>query len=107
MASVATSNITNITRLVNGGKGVGQQWGNQPVAVFRIASGQAPGDTAVLQDPNVPNILAVIGPGTDNVGTSATGVSAVTVTLGAVTGTAITATIGATTWVIFGPLPQS
>jgi hypothetical protein len=107
MASVATSNITNISRLVAGGKGVSNNWGNQPAEIFRIASGQAPGDTAVLQSPNIPNILAVIGPGTNNIGTSPTGVTAVTVTLAAVTGSAITVTVGATDWVVLGPLPQA
>lgn len=107
MASVATTNITNITRLVAGGKGVSNQWGYQPVEFFRIAAGQAPGDTAVLQSANIPNILAVLGPGTDNIGTSPTGVTAVTVTLGAVTGSAVTVTVGASTWAVFGPLPTS
>ena len=107
MASVAVSNITNITRLVNGGKGVSNNWGNQPAEIFRIAAGQVAGDTAVLSSPNIPNILAVIGPGTNNIGTSPTGVTAVTVTLAAVTGSAITVTVGATDWVILGPLPVS
>lgn len=107
MASVATSNITCISRLVAGGKGTSLNVGGQPMAIFRIASGQLPGDTAVLQDPSVPNILATLGPGTDNIGTSPTGVTAVTVTLGAVTGSAITVTVGAVTWAIFGPLPTS
>ena len=107
MASVNTSNITNISRTVAGGLGTGNIWGSTPVAIFRIAAGQAPGDTAVLQAPNVPNILAVIGPGTNNIGSAATGVTAVTVTLGAVTGTAITSTIGATDWLIIGPNPVS
>lgn len=107
MASVNTSNITNITRLIAGGKGVSNQWGNQPAEVFRIAAGQAVGDTAVLQSANIPNILAVIGPGTNNIGTSPTGVTAVTVTLAAVTGSAITVTVGATDWVVLGPLPVS
>lgn len=107
MASVNTSNITNITRLIAGNKGVSNQWGNQPAEVFRIAAGQAPGDTAVLQSANIPNILAVIGPGTNNIGTATTGVTAVTVTLGAVTGSAVTVTVGATDWIVLGPLPQS
>lgn len=101
MPSVATSNITNVTRLVCGNKGTGLQIGNQPMAVFRIASGQATGDTAVLQAPNVPNILACIGPGSNNIGTAPTGVSAVTVTL--VGGTA---TMGAVDFIILGPLPS-
>jgi len=107
LASVATTNITNITRLIAGGKGVSNQWGYQPAEVFRIASGQLPGDTAVLQSANIPNILAVIGPGTNNIGTSPTGVTAVTVTLGAVTGSAITVTVGQTDWVVLGPLPTT
>lgn len=107
MASVALSNITNTSRLIAGGKGVGNMWGNQPVATFRIAAGQAVGDTAVLQDPNVPNILGCFGPGTNNIGTSATGVSAVTVTLGNATGSALTVTVGGSDWIIAGPLPQS
>lgn len=107
MSSVATTNITNITRTVAGSKGTGLQIGNQPMACFRIAAGQAPGDTAVLNDPNVPNILTVMGPVTNNIGTSATGVSSVTVTIGALTGTAITATVGAIDVWIMGPLPTS
>lgn len=107
MASVNTSNITNVTRLVAGNKGVGNQWGNQAVAMFRIAAGQAAGDTAVLSDPNVPNILFCSGPGTNNIGTSPTGVTAVTVTLGSVTGTAITSTVGVTDWIVVGPLPTT
>lgn len=105
MASVNTSNITNISRQICSNLGTGLNVGNQPMAAFRIASGQAPGDTAVLQAPNVPLITAVVGPGTDNLAT--TGATSVTVTLGAVTGTAVTATIGATTWFIYGPLPTS
>lgn len=107
MASVATSNISVISRLVAGGKGTSLQIGNQPMACFRIAAGQVAGDTAVLQDPSVPNILTVMGPGTNNIGTSPTGVSAVTVTLAAVTGSAITVTVGAVDFWVMGPLPTS
>ena len=107
MASVATSNISVISRLVAGGKGTSLQVGNQPMACFRIAAGQVAGDTAVLQDPSVPNILTVMGPGTNNIGTSPTGVSAVTVTLAAVTGSAITVTVGAVDFWVMGPLPTS
>lgn len=107
MASVNTSNITNVTRRVTGQSCTSLNLGLQPAAIFRIAAGQAPGDTAVVQDPNIPWIQSVIGPGTNDIGTNTTGVSAVTVTLGAVTGTAITSTIGTTDWIVFGPLPTS
>lgn len=107
MASVAVSNISNITRYVAGGKGTGLNVGNQPMACFRIASGQLSGDTAVLQDPNVPAIVSVAGPVINSIGTNLTGVTAVTVTLAGVTGSAITVTNGAFDVWLLGPLPTA
>lgn len=105
MASVATSNITALARLITNNQGSSLNIGNQAMQCFRIASGQTAGDTAVLQDPNVPIIQSCVGPGSHNI--SGTGVTAVTVTLGAVIGTTITSTIGACDFWVLGPLPTS
>ena len=107
MASVATSNITCISRQVAGNRGTSLNLGNQPCAIFRIAARQTAGDTAILADPSIPTIQSVIGPGSNNIPTTGAGVTAVTVTLGAVIGTAITSTVGVTDWIVFGPLPSS
>lgn len=102
MASVATSNITNITRQVTGNKGTALSMAGLPVAVFRIASGQASGDTAVLVASQVPTITGVFGgPFTHNA-TAATGATNVTITL--VGGTS---TIGSFDVVLMGPNPTS
>jgi len=60
MASVATSNITRLDRTITGGNGTALTTANGavPVAFYRIASGQAPGDTAVL--PKTPEMAAVV-----------------------------------------------
>lgn len=106
MASVAVSNITNCTRSITGtpAKGSGLVIAGQPVAVFRIAAGQISGDTAVLATGEVPNIRAVFGPVSDNLPTSGTGATSVTVTLGTFS-TAVTSTIGQVTVWVIGPAP--
>lgn len=104
MASVAVSNISNITRTVTGLKGNALNLGGLPVEVFRIASGQAQGDNATLTPATFSNIRAVYGP----VGHTlpATGASNITVTLGAV-GTAATASIGQVDVWLVGPVPTT
>lgn len=86
MASVATSNITQIqynqSKLEISGFAI-EHW--------RIASGQAVGDTAVITPAREKLIKGVWGPVTHDV--PASGASSVTVTLAAVTGSAITVTI--------------
>ena len=102
MASVATSNITNITRQMTANKGTALAIGSQQVAVFRIASGQAAGDTAALTAAQVPTITSVFGgPFTHNA-TAATGATNVTITI--VGGTS---TIGAFDVWVFGPTATS
>jgi hypothetical protein len=86
MASVATSNITQVD--FNQSK---ISISGFAVEVWRIASGQAVGDTAVITPAREKLIKAVFGPVTHNV--PASGASSVTVTLAAVTGSAITVTI--------------
>lgn len=107
MASVAVSNISNITSQVTGSppKGSALTWpGGVPIVIFRIASGQVAGDTAVLSDPiRLPLIKAVMGPVTHTL--PASGASSVTVTLAAVTGSAITVTVGAVEVWCIGPQP--
>lgn len=87
MASVATSNITQVeynqSKLSISGFAI-EHW--------RIASGQTPGDTAVIVPAREKLIKGVWGPVTHNV--PASGASSVTVTLAAVTGSAITVTVG-------------
>lgn len=102
MASVATTNITNLTRTVVGGKGTALNIGGCPVEVFRIVSGQAPGDTAVLVPSTFSNVRSVMGPVQHNLGS--TGASQVTVTLA---GNGTTATVGTVDVWIFGPLSFS
>lgn len=106
MASVATTNITNITRLVTGLKGNATNLGGLPVEIFRIAAGQVTGDTAVLVPSTFSNIRAVIGPCSDNLPTTGLGATNVTVTLG-LTSAAVTTTIGAATIMLVGPVPTS
>lgn len=107
MASVATSNISNITSRITGTppKGSGLTWpGGIPYVHFRIASGQVAGDTAVLTDAiRLPLIQGVVGPVTHTL--PASGASTVTVTLAAVTGSAITVTVGAVDVYLIGPQP--
>lgn len=107
MASVAVSNISNVTTAVTGSpaKGSALTWpGGVPVVCFRIASGQSVGDTAVLSDAiRLPLIKAIQGPVTHTL--PASGASSVTVTLAAVTGSAITVTIGAVDVWLIGPQP--
>lgn len=102
MASVATTNITNVTRQTTGGKGTALNLGGLPVEHFRIAAGQTPGDTAVLVPTTFNNVRGAIGPVTHNA-TAATGASNVTITLlGATAGT-----VGAFDVFIFGPVPTT
>jgi hypothetical protein len=88
LASVATSNITlvefNQSKLSISGFAV---------EVWRIASGQTPGDTAVITPAREKLIKAVFGPVTHNV--PAVGASNVTVTIAAVTGSAVSVTVSA------------
>lgn len=102
MASVATTNITNISRTVVGGKGTALNIGGCPVEVFRIASGQAPADTAVLVPSTFSNVRSVYGPVQHNL--SGTGASQVTVTI---TGNGATTTVGSIDVWLFGPVPFS
>lgn len=86
MASVATSNITQVqynqSKLSISGFAV-EHW--------RIAAGQVSGDTAVITPAREKLIKGVYGPVTNNL--PATGASNVTVTLGTFS-TAVTSTIG-------------
>jgi hypothetical protein len=100
MASVAVSNITNVIPALTNRKGTAMNIGGCPVAVFRIASGQAPADTAALSSAEIPIIQSVFGPVTHNL--PATGASSVTVTLGTFGGTA--ATIGLVEVWLVGPV---
>lgn len=102
MASVATSNITNITRLISGSKGNALNMSSLPVQVFRIAAGQAPGDTAVLTPIAgvMPNIQSVWG-APHNL--PASGASTVTVTVGTIGASGTT--VPAFDVVLVGPLP--
>lgn len=99
MASVATSNIARLDRTIAASLGTSLSISQGiPIAVYRIASGQAPGDTAVL--PKIPEMNAVvsaIGPCQHNL--SGTGATQVTVTL---TGNGTTATVGAVDIVVIG-----
>lgn len=87
MASVATSNITNVeynqSKLSISGFAV-EHW--------RIAAGQVAGDTAVITPKREKLIKGVFGPVTNDL--PAAGAASVTVTLGLVTGSAISVTIG-------------
>ncbi len=102
MASVATSNITNISRTVVKNLGTALNFGGCPVEVFRIASGQAPADTAVIVPSTFTNVRSVFGPVQHNL--SGTGASQVTVTIA---GNGTTATVGTIDVWLFGPLPTS
>jgi len=84
MASVATSNITQVafaTPLLS--------FDGCPVEIWRIASGASPADTAVITPSHMKLIKAVIGPGQANTGS--TGSTSVTFTIG---GNGSTATVG-------------
>jgi hypothetical protein len=107
MASVAVTNITNISRTISNRKGTALNIGGLPVEVFRIASGQAQGDTATLTPATFSNIQAVAGP--VHHALPATGASSITVTLPAVSpgSTVATATIGQVDVWLIGPLPTS
>lgn len=76
MASVNTSNISavnyNFSKISISGFGIEH---------FRIASGQLPGDTAVLTPVREKLIKGVYGPVTNNLPTTGVGASNVTVTL--------------------------
>lgn len=101
MASVAVSNISAISFNQSNINISGFN-----VECFRIAAGQAPGDTAVIPNSNTPSrqrtlMKTVVGPVTHDLPT--TGATSVTVTLGAVTGSAVTVTVGAVdVWIIYG-----
>jgi hypothetical protein len=89
MASVAVSNISAVN------------YNNSKISVsgfaiehFRIAAGQTAGDTAVLTPIREKLIKGVLGPVVNNLPTTGTGATSVTVTLALVQGTAITSTIG-------------
>lgn len=107
MASVAVSNISNLTRGITGSppKGTALTWpGGIPCVCFRIAAGQVAGDTAVLSDPVLlPLIKSVQGPVTHNL--PASGASTVTVTLTGVFTSAVSNTIGAVDVWLIGPQP--
>ena len=105
MASVAYSNIVELTRRVGGNKGTALSLAGQPVAAFRITAGQISGDTAVLSSAQIPIIQSVFGPVTHNI-TAASGATAVTVTLGTFS-TAVTSTIGTVDVWLVGPVPTS
>lgn len=87
MASVATSNITQIqynqSKLDISGFAV-EHW--------RIASGQTPGDTATITPSREKLIKGVWGPVTHDI--PASGAASVVVTLAAVTGSAVSVTVG-------------
>ena len=102
MASVATTNITNVTRQTTGGKGTALSLGGLPVEHFRIAAGQASGDTAVLVPTTFNNIRGAFGGPFTHSATAATGATNVTITL--VGGTA---TIPAVDIFILGPVPTT
>lgn len=88
MASVAVSNISavsyNQSKLSISGFAVEH---------FRIAAGQLSGDTAALTGVRDDLIKGVLGPVTNDLPTSGTGATSVTVTLGTFS-TAVTSTIG-------------
>lgn len=102
MASVALSNITQITRSIAAGFGTGLQLAGAPITAYRIASGQAPGDTAALTPaPELGNVRSVFGPVQNNLPTSGTGATNVTVTI---TGNGSTATVGQIdVWLVGSP----
>lgn len=104
MASVATSNISRLDRTIANqmGTSLSIAQGFIPVAVYRIASGQAPGDTAVLpKTPEMAAIVSAVGPVQHNL--SGTGATQVTVTL---TGNGTTATVAAVDVIVLGtPAP--
>jgi hypothetical protein len=82
MASVAVTSITNIIRSVTAGLGTGLQIAGAPITAFRIAAGQAGGDTAVLAPPaEFGNIRAVFGPVGHNLPTTGVGATNITVTI--------------------------
>lgn len=102
MASVAVSNISNITRQISGGKGGQLNIGGCPVEVFRIAAGQATADTAALTPQNINNIRSVWGGPFSHNATAASGASTVTITL--IGGTA---TLGSFEVYVMGPVNTS
>lgn len=60
MASVATSNISNVTTQVTNNLARNWSFGGCPVEVYRIAAGQASADTAALKPATFTNIQAVM-----------------------------------------------
>jgi len=60
MASVATSNISNLTVLETNNLSRNLSVGGCPVEVYRIASGQASADTLVLKPGTFSNITTVM-----------------------------------------------
>jgi hypothetical protein len=101
---MATQAATPITRTITGLKGTALNLGGLPAEVFVVASGAAPGDTAVLVPSTFTNVRGVIGPGGNNLPSTGVGASNVTVTIPAMGATG--ATVPATQWIIFGPLPM-
>lgn len=60
MASVATSNISNVTPQVTNNLSRNWSFGGVPVEIYRIASGQASADTLVLTPATFTNIQSVM-----------------------------------------------
>lgn len=93
MASVATSNITQLP--TNGGPLTVSGF---PAVLYRIASGQTPGDTIALTNPGgLRTVYSTVGPVTNNLDSAAPSAS-VTLTINGDTA----ATIGAFDVLIFG-----
>lgn len=106
MATLGGTNVVEIISRATNNKGKSLHIGGQPVTIFRIASGNSPGDTAALASAQVPVIQALYGPVTHNIPiTNVTGVTSVTVTLG--TFGATNATLGTVDVWLFGPTPTS
>lgn len=99
MASVATSNITRLDRVIGNNLATALTLpGGVAIGIYRIASGQAPGDTAVIPlTPEMATITSVLGPVQHNL--SGTGATQATVTL---TGNGSTVTVAAVDIMIFG-----
>lgn len=101
MASVA---VTNISQVNYNQSNINISGFN--IEHYRIAAGQAPGDTAVVPNSNTPSrqrttIKGVIGSVVNNCDPTSPATT-VTVTLGPVTGSAVTVTIGQVDfWVIW------
>jgi len=87
MASVAVSNITNVTTNISGGLGNPLNIAGQPVEVYRIASGQSSADTVALTPTtfsNVQSVFCTVG-ATHNLTTNANTNVTLTIQSGTVT----------------------